>query len=94
MEKYCKIVLCYYLIINILLFILMGIDKHRAEKGKWRIRENTLFAVAFIGGFAGGFAGMRLFRHKTRKLKFYVIYSLAMLLHLFLMCYIYIMVFF
>lgn len=59
--------LCIYLMgINLLLFILMGIDKFKAKRGLWRIPEKTLFLTAALGGSIGGILGMRLFRHKTR----------------------------
>lgn len=63
-------ILIYLVIINILGFLIMFIDKRKAEKGRWRIPEKTLFIVAFIGGSIGTIAGMYTFRHKTQKLKF------------------------
>lgn len=54
------------LAMNALGFALMGIDKRKAKCGRWRIRERTLLCVALFGGAAGVFAGMRVFRHKTR----------------------------
>ena len=45
---------------------LMGIDKHRAKTRRWRIPEKTLFLTAALGGSPGVWAGMYLFRHKTR----------------------------
>lgn len=44
----------------------MGIDKRRARRKAWRIKESTLFLVAIIGGSIGSIAGMYTFRHKTR----------------------------
>ena len=55
----------YYLAVNLVLFVMMGVDKVRAKRGEWRIREATLAAVALLGGGIGGFAGMKLFHHKT-----------------------------
>lgn len=63
-------ILIYLVIINILGFLIMFVDKRKAQKGKWRIPEKTLFIVAFIGGSIGTIAGMYIFRHKTQKLKF------------------------
>jgi uncharacterized membrane protein YsdA (DUF1294 family) len=60
-----KFLLAYLLLVNLLLFALMGIDKYKAAHEKWRIRESTLFVLAIIGGSAGGILGMRVFRHKT-----------------------------
>lgn len=56
----------YVLVINLVLFAVMGIDKHKARKGLWRIPEKTLFGLAIAGGSIGGILGMQVFRHKTR----------------------------
>ena len=56
----------YLLIINILGFAFMGIDKRRAIRSAFRIPEATLFAVALLGGSIGSILGMHLFRHKTK----------------------------
>ena len=53
-------------VMNVLAFAFMGIDKHRAQKGQWRIRERTLLLLSAFFGAAGGTAGMFLFHHKTR----------------------------
>jgi len=58
------------LLINLTGWVLMGIDKRRARRDKWRIRERTFFLIAAIGGSIGVFAGMLTFRHKTKHLKF------------------------
>lgn len=62
--------LVYLLLINALGFALMLADKRKAQKNRWRIPEATLITVAVLGGSLGAIAGMRLFRHKTRHLKF------------------------
>ena len=63
--------LIWYLVgINLLAFLLCGVDKQRAKRGKWRIREATLFFISVIGGAVGMLAGMFTFRHKTRKRAF------------------------
>jgi uncharacterized membrane protein YsdA (DUF1294 family) len=63
--------LAYYLIgINVLTFLLYGIDKWKAQKGKWRIPEETLIWLAIVGGSIGALLGMYLFRHKTKHRKF------------------------
>ena len=56
----------YFVIINIVGFAIMGIDKRKAIKRTFRIPEATLFIVALIGGSLGSVIGMRVFRHKTR----------------------------
>ena len=65
-----KLVLLYLLIINVLGLLFMLSDKLRATKNKWRIPETRLMLVALLGGSIGVFAGMHLFRHKTRHPKF------------------------
>lgn len=73
--------LYYYLFfINVLAFFLMGIDKRKAELGRWRIPERTLFLSAFLGGGVGAIAGMQLFRHKTMHRSFTVGMPLILLL--------------
>lgn len=54
-----------------------GIDKRRAKKHKWRIKESTLFILNLLGGFIGGWCGMFLFRHKTKHASFYLVQGLA-----------------
>ena len=56
----------FLIVINIIGFALMGIDKRRAQRSAFRIPEATLFAVAIIGGSLGSIIGMRLFHHKTK----------------------------
>ena len=64
-------ILLYYLIgINILTFLIYGIDKWKAQKGKWRIPENTLIWLAIAGGSIGALLGMYFLRHKTKHRKF------------------------
>lgn len=65
-----KNIFLYLLVINLLGFLVMFIDKKKAEKGRWRISEHTLFVFTWLGGGIGTIAGMYLFRHKTQKLKF------------------------
>ncbi|MBE5748313.1 MAG: DUF1294 domain-containing protein [Clostridiales bacterium] len=68
-----KLVLFAWLVfINLFAIALYGIDKRRAIKDKWRISEATLLLVALIGGGCGALAGMKMFRHKTQKAKFFV----------------------
>lgn len=57
---------------NVITFLLYGIDKWNAKKQRWRIPEKTLLGIAAIGGSVGAYIGMYVFRHKTRKAKFYI----------------------
>lgn len=56
----------YLLIINLIGFCQMGIDKKKARRHAWRISEGQLFLIAFLGGSFGSILGMQLFRHKTK----------------------------
>lgn len=67
-----KNILIYLLIINLITFLAMYIDKKKAKWGKWRIKESTLFTLVFLGGGIGGIVGMYTFRHKTRKPRFVI----------------------
>lgn len=72
----------YFFIVNILLFILMGIDKKRAILNKWRISEKNLILISILGGSIGGLIGMYTFRHKTKHLKFTIGLPLILILQL------------
>ncbi len=65
-----KITVAYLVIVNAVSFLLMLIDKYKARKNLWRIRESTLLGAAALGGSIGALAGMYLFRHKTQHPKF------------------------
>ncbi len=61
-----KIELIYLLTMNVIGFAVMGIDKYKAIKGRWRVPEKTLFLLSLLGGSIGTWAGMYAFRHKTK----------------------------
>jgi len=67
-----KNIIIYLLIINIIAFLAMFIDKKKAEKDRWRIKESTLLTLALIGGSIGAIAGMYTFHHKTKKPRFFI----------------------
>ncbi len=61
------IAICVILVVmNLLAFALMGIDKMKAKRGAWRVPEKTLFLVTALFGGLGGTLGMNFFRHKTK----------------------------
>ena len=63
--------LLYYLIvINVVTFLIYGIDKWNAKQGSWRISEASLLILAVIGGSIGALLGMKVWRHKTMHKKF------------------------
>lgn len=70
------------LFINFIGFLLMGIDKQRAIKHKYRIPELSLWFVAIIGGAVGSFVGMNVFRHKTKHILFVVGMPALIIIHL------------
>lgn len=71
----------YYIAINIITFIIWGIDKFKATQHQWRIPEKTFFALIIFGGAIGGLAGMSVFRHKTRKLYFWILGIVFVIVH-------------
>lgn len=77
-----KVLLIYFLIVNILLFILAGYDKYLARKNKRRIPENTLFFIEAIGGTIGLLIAMLFFRHKTSKPSFIIKFGIILLLQI------------
>lgn len=74
-----------YLMVNVVAFTMYGIDKRRAKKNRWRIRERALLSVTWLMGGVGAFAGMQLFRHKTKHTAFVVSAPLAAVIQLALM---------
>lgn len=60
----------YLVLINVLTFVIYGLDKNFARRGSFRISENTLFLFSLLGGSLGAIIGMIFFRHKTKKFKF------------------------
>lgn len=75
----------YLVLVNAAAFILMLADKLKAKNGSWRISEKTLLTAAALGGSIGAIAGMYLFRHKTRHLKFTLGLPLILALQLLLL---------
>lgn len=60
----------YFLAVNVLTFVVYGVDKWKARRGRWRVPEATLLGLAAVGGSVGAWLAMQLFRHKTQKKKF------------------------
>ena len=77
MERIWIIIIAYLILVNIAGFVLMGVDKSKAKRRKWRIPEATLFLVAAIGGSIGSIAGMYAFRHKTKH--WYFVYGMPVI---------------
>lgn len=60
------LIIVYFIVMNIVGFASMGVDKEKAKKHAWRIPEATLFSIAILGGSIGSILGMQVFRHKTK----------------------------
>lgn len=65
-------IIIYVCVVNVVAFFLYGLDKEKAKRHLWRIPEATLLGIALLGGSIGAFLGMQIFRHKTKKAKFYL----------------------
>lgn len=79
--------ICYIVVINLVSFMMFGIDKYKARRGQWRISEATLLAVAAIGGSIGAWMGMKVWHHKTLHSKFRYGVPIILLAHIALMAY-------
>ena len=73
-------IILYVAAVNVISFIVMGVDKRRAVKRAFRVPESTLFVLAIIGGSIGSITGMHLFHHKTRH--WYFLYGMPVILAL------------
>ena len=82
-----NIISCYIRGINVIAFIVYGIDKLKAKRGKWRIPESTLLLLAAIGGSLGAWLGMKVWHHKTMHKKFQYGVPLLLILQLALSAY-------
>ena len=77
----------YLLAINVVTFIMYGIDKYKAKKAKWRISEATLLLLAVLGGSIGAWMGMKVWHHKTMHKKFKYGIPAILLIQIALMAY-------
>jgi len=71
--------LTFLVVWNLITFILMSIDKHKAVKKRQRISEKSLFLCAFLFGGIGVFCGMYVFRHKTKHWRFKIFIPVAVI---------------
>ena len=82
-----KLIFIYFLLINLLSFILMYVDKKRAILHKWRISEKSFFILCILGGSLGEILGIYTFRHKTKHLKFTLCFPLILIIQLLIFLY-------
>lgn len=87
---YIELFIYYILVINIITFLVYGIDKWKAKKGWWRIPETTLIILAIIGGSIGAWFGIKVWHHKTMHKKFKYGVPLIFILQFALLIYVYI----
>lgn len=80
-------IIIYIIIINLIGFLAMWIDKKKAQKGVWRISEHTLFVITLLGGGIGTIAGMYTFRHKTKKMRFVIGFPTILMTEIILVIY-------
>ena len=80
-----NLLLVYIIGINIISFALMGWDKYCSIKRYWRISENNLLGLSFLGGSLGILLGMILFHHKTKKKKFQILIPISIIINIFLL---------
>ena len=80
-------IIVYLLVVNIIAFFAMWLDKWKAKNDAWRIPESTLMALALMGGSIGGIAGMYTFRHKTKKPKFFIGFPVILITEIVLVIY-------
>ena len=85
--NYRRLLMIYLVIINVLGFLIMGLDKAKAKKQKYRISENTLLFVALMGGSLGSYLGMYCFHHKTKHVKFYIGMPLILFIQILIYCF-------
>ncbi len=71
-----------WILVNLLTFVLYGVDKLRAKQADRRIPERTLLLLPYLGGSVGALLGMWIFRHKTKHLKFRILVPLALLVQI------------
>lgn len=70
-----------YLIASGLTFIVYGFDKSAAMNGRWRTQEGTLHLLSLLGGWPGALVAQQMFRHKSRKLEFQVVFWMTVVLN-------------
>ena len=77
-----KYLILFLLITNLITFIVFGIDKRKAVKGRWRIPEKTLLLMGLVFGSVGQLLGMKVFRHKTNKWYFWFCGMLSLVIQI------------
>lgn len=72
-----------YLAMSVIAFLIYGWDKSSAKNGRWRTPEKTLHLLSLVGGWPGALAGQMIFRHKTSKKSFQVVFWITVVINVF-----------
>ncbi|WP_421850400.1 DUF1294 domain-containing protein [Marinomonas sp.] len=76
------VLLSFYVSLSLITFCFYGVDKSAAKRGKQRIRESTLHLLSLFGGWFGALLGQKVFRHKTKKLPFLLVFWLTVIVNI------------
>lgn len=87
LENFIIYFVIYLIVINLIGLFIMYLDKKKAMYGRWRIPEKSLIIIALLGGSIGCMVGMKLFRHKTQKIKFVLGYPTILIAEAILIIY-------
>ena len=79
----------YFLAINLIAFFIFAIDKIKSTGSGRRISEKMLWLLALVGGSVGALIGMRVFRHKTKKLSFQTVLAIIIFVQVLIIYFIY-----
>ena len=82
MKQLAVAYLAVVLALSLVAFVFYGFDKRRARNDGRRVPEKTLHLLALFGGWPGALMGQRVFRHKTQKLSYRIVFWLCVMLHL------------
>jgi len=77
-----RVYLAAVAVLSVIGFVMVGLDKRRAARQRWRIPESSLHLIELLGGFPGTLIARAVFRHKTRKLRYRLIAALMVAAHL------------
>lgn len=81
MKLFAVVYLSVVLGLSLVAFVFYGFDKRRARRNGRRVPENTLHLLALFGGWPGALAGQKVFRHKTQKTRFQILFWLCVVIH-------------
>lgn len=84
-----KIYILFVLGMSLFTLLVYMIDKRKAIKNRWRIKESVLLSCSFFGGALGGLLGLYLVRHKTKHWYFVVVNWLSLAIQICVFLYLY-----